>query len=108
MNGETAIKELVAWQADEGDQGLSIEDESLNASKGWSAHEMFAKVKIKRKRLKINLKGDYARTIFNKKNAYSFKYLLYKTMVKLIFSILLNIILVYSPKNCSGSLLEGA
>ena len=46
MNGETAVKELVAWQADEGDQGLSIEDESLNASKGWSAHEMFAKVKI--------------------------------------------------------------
>ncbi len=46
MNGETAVKELVAWQADEGDQGLSIEDETLNASKGWSAHEMFAKVKI--------------------------------------------------------------
>jgi len=43
MNGETAVKELVAWQADEGDQGLSIEDETLNASKGWSAHEMFAK-----------------------------------------------------------------
>ena len=54
MNGETAIKELVAWQADEGDQGLSIEDESLNASKGWSAHEMFAKVKIKIRKLKIN------------------------------------------------------
>ena len=58
MNGETAIKELVAWQADEGDQGLSMEDESLNASKGWSAHEMFAKVKIKRKLLKIKGGGE--------------------------------------------------
>ena len=41
------MRELEMWQPDEGDQSLGIEEGDLKASTGWSANDMFAKVKLK-------------------------------------------------------------